>query len=102
MIAGLPTYGYRRMHALVRRRRREDGRRALAVNVKPSTRVVKRAAAIAPSARPETAVRLHDCRVAVERPDTPLQIDRDRGTPRGATPPPPPGIRVRTTAVRPG
>jgi DNA-binding response OmpR family regulator len=29
-------------------------------------------------------------------------IDRDRGTPRGATPPPPPGIRVRTTAVRPG
>ena len=28
--------------------------------------------------------------------------DRDRGTPRGATPPPPPGIRVRTTAVRPG
>jgi hypothetical protein len=27
-------------------------------------------------------------------------IDRDRGTPRGAAPPPPPGIRVRTTAVR--
>src|SRR5713101_541750 len=26
--------------------------------------------------------------------------DRDRGTPRGATPPTPPGIRVRTTAVR--
>ena len=25
----------------------------------------------------------------------------DRGTPRDATPPPPPGIRVRTTAVRP-
>ena len=31
-----------------------------------------------------------------------LAADRDRGTPRGATPPPPPGIRVRTTAVRPG
>ena len=31
-----------------------------------------------------------------------VQIDRDRGTPRGATPPPPPGIRVRTTAVRLG
>src|SRR5438477_4230859 len=29
-------------------------------------------------------------------------IDRDRGTPRGATPPTPPGIRVRTTAVRSG
>jgi hypothetical protein len=28
-------------------------------------------------------------------------IDRDRGTPRDATPPTPPGIRVRTTAVRP-
>ena len=28
--------------------------------------------------------------------------DRDRGTPRGAAPPTPPGIRVRTTAVRPG
>src|SRR6516164_1175369 len=28
--------------------------------------------------------------------------DRDRGTPRGATPPTPPGIRVRTTAVRSG
>jgi hypothetical protein len=28
--------------------------------------------------------------------------DWDRGTPRDATPPPPPGIRVRTTAVRLG
>jgi len=28
--------------------------------------------------------------------------DRDRGTPRGAAPPTPPGIRVRTTAVRLG
>ena len=28
-------------------------------------------------------------------------LDRDRGTPRDATPPTPPGIRVRTTAVRP-
>ena len=31
-----------------------------------------------------------------------LHGDRDRGTPRGATPPTPPGIRVRTTAVRSG
>jgi hypothetical protein len=28
--------------------------------------------------------------------------DRDRGTPRGATPPTPPGIRVTYPAVRPG
>jgi len=28
--------------------------------------------------------------------------DRDRGTPRGVAPPTPPGIRVRTTAVRSG
>ena len=28
--------------------------------------------------------------------------NRDRGTPRGATPPTPPGIRIRTTAVRLG
>jgi hypothetical protein len=27
-------------------------------------------------------------------------VNRDRGTSRGATPPTPPGIRVRTTAVR--
>jgi hypothetical protein len=27
-------------------------------------------------------------------------VNRDRGAPRGATPPTPPGIRVRTTAVR--
>src|SRR5205814_1979784 len=32
----------------------------------------------------------------------PLRVkDRDRGTPRGVAPPTPPGIRVRTTAVRP-
>jgi hypothetical protein len=34
-------------------------------------------------------------------PMSPKGIDRDRGTPRDATPPTPPGIRVRTTAVRP-
>src|SRR6516225_1428732 len=32
----------------------------------------------------------------------PRNSDWDRGTPRDATPPPPPGIRVRTTAVRLG
>ena len=30
-----------------------------------------------------------------------MDIDRDRGAPHGAAPPTPPGIRVRTTAVRP-
>src|ERR1700730_15211799 len=67
-------------------------------------------------ARPE-GVRLHaaffespqfrrDCRLlAVSRhrrsAECPLRaIDRDRGASRDATPPTPPGIRVRTTAVR--
>ena len=31
-----------------------------------------------------------------------MDADRDRGTPHGVAPPTPPGIRVRTTAVRPG
>src|SRR5438034_1099496 len=30
-----------------------------------------------------------------------MDADRDRGTPRDVAPPTPPGIRVRTTAVRP-
>src|SRR5262245_36686840 len=30
-----------------------------------------------------------------------MDPDRDRGTPRDVAPPTPPGIRVRTTAVRP-
>ncbi len=30
-----------------------------------------------------------------------FRIDRDRGMPRGAAPPTPPGIRIRTAAVRP-
>lgn len=30
-----------------------------------------------------------------------VDADRDRGTPRDVAPPTPPGIRVRTTAVRP-
>ena len=30
-----------------------------------------------------------------------IRTDRDRGAPLGAAPPTPPGIRVRTTAVRP-
>ena len=34
-------------------------------------------------------------------PDAPMPFrNRDRGAPCGATPPTPPGIRVRTTAVR--
>jgi len=47
---------------------------------------------------------LWDCPCGVSPPAILLLIkcvDRDRGTPRDATPPTPPGIRVRTTAVRP-
>jgi hypothetical protein len=33
--------------------------------------------------------------------EEPYGIDRDRGMPRGTAPPTPPGIRVRTAAVRP-
>ena len=35
------------------------------------------------------------------KPRRAMDADRDRGTPRDVTPPTPPGIRVRTTAVRP-
>jgi len=45
------------------------------------------------------------CRKDRGRPRHPgplIGIDRDRGTPRGATPATPPGIRVRTTVVRSG
>ena len=38
-IAGQPTYGYRRIHALLRRQRREQG--AVPVNVKRVYRVMK-------------------------------------------------------------
>jgi hypothetical protein len=38
--------------------------------------------------------------VGTMRGGRPMDLDRDRGTSRDATPPTPPGIRVRTTAVR--
>ena len=39
IIAGMPTYGYRRVHALIRRRHREHG--GAAVNAKRVYRVMK-------------------------------------------------------------
>ena len=39
LIAGQPTYGYRRIHALLRRQRREQG--GTTVNVKRVYRVMK-------------------------------------------------------------
>jgi putative transposase len=42
---------------------------------------------------------IYFCNVLLARLD--VEADRDRGTPRDVTPPTPPGIRVRTTAVRP-
>jgi hypothetical protein len=53
------------------------------------------------------AQRLARYAVVLERPRDrrtavrPVEGDRDRGTPRDVAPPTPPGIRVRTTAVRP-
>ena len=43
---------------------------------------------------------LHHCSAEAISKSMILVINRDRGTPRDAAPPPPPGIRVRTTAVR--
>ena len=37
----------------------------------------------------------------IAAPEEAVDADRDRGTPRDVAPPTPPGIRVRTTAVRP-
>jgi hypothetical protein len=57
-----------------------------------------------PIARPATAgtVELADARTRISSPaEDACGNDRDRGTPRDVTPPTPPGIRVRTTAVRP-
>jgi hypothetical protein len=53
-----------------------------------------------PLARPAREDRLGLFSISVLRAC--VLIDRDRGTPRGAAPPTPPGIRVRTTAVRSG
>jgi putative transposase len=67
-IAGQPTYGYRRVHALIRRRRQEQG--GAAVNVKRVYRVMKVHGLLLERHTGNGEERRHDGRVAVDRPDT--------------------------------
>lgn len=67
VIAGQPTYGYRRVHALIRRHRRDKG--GAAVNVKRVYRVMKAHELLLRRHTGSGADRRHDGRVAVDRPD---------------------------------
>jgi len=67
-IAGQPTYGYRRVHALIRRRRRQQG--GAAVNVKRVYRIMKAHGLLLERHSGNGEERRHDGRVAVDRPDT--------------------------------
>ena len=68
LIADQPTYGYRRVHALLRRARREGG--GPAVNVKRVYRIMKAHGLLLERHSGGGVERRHDGRVAVERPDT--------------------------------
>jgi putative transposase len=68
IIAALPTYGYRRIHAVIRRRRREQG--GAAVNAKRVYRVMKTHGLLLERHTGNGAERRHDGRVAVGRSDT--------------------------------
>jgi len=68
LIAGQPTYGYRRIHALLRRQRREDG--SAPVNVKRVYRVMKAHGLLLERHTGGGEERRHDGRVAVDRSDT--------------------------------
>jgi putative transposase len=68
IVAGQPTYGYRRVHALLRRRRRDEG--GAAVNVKRVYRVMKTHGLLLQRHTGDGVERRHDGRVAVDRPDT--------------------------------
>jgi putative transposase len=68
LIAGQPTYGYRRLHALLRRQRREEG--GAPVNVKRVYRVMKAHGLLLKRHIGNGEERRHDGRVAVDRPDT--------------------------------
>jgi putative transposase len=67
LIAELPTYGYRRVHALLRRRREQTGERA--VNVKRVYRVMKVHGLRLQRHSGAGIERRHDGRVAVDRSD---------------------------------
>lgn len=66
LIAGQPSYGYRRIHALLRRKRREGG---APVNVKRVYRVMKAHGLLLERHTGGGEERRHDGRVAVDRPD---------------------------------
>jgi len=68
LIAGQATYGYRRIHALLRRQRRERG--GTAVNVKRVYRVMKAHGLLLDRHTGNGEERRHDGRIAVDRPDT--------------------------------
>jgi putative transposase len=68
VIAAQPTYGYRRVHALVRRHRQRQG--GAAVNVKRVYRIMKAHRLLLERHTGNSGERRHDGRVAVDRPDT--------------------------------
>ena len=68
IIAGQPTDGYRRVHALIRRRHREQA--GAAVNAKRVYRVMKVHRLRLERHTGSGEKRRHDGRVAVDRPDT--------------------------------
>jgi putative transposase len=68
IIADQPTYGYRRVHALIRRRRREQG--DAAVNVKRIHRIMKAHGLLLERHTGNGVERRHDGGVAVDRPNT--------------------------------
>jgi putative transposase len=68
LIAGQPAYGYRRIHALLRRQRQEQG--GAPVNVKRVYRVMKAHGLLLQRHAGDGEERRHDGRVAVDRPDT--------------------------------
>ncbi len=68
LIAELPTYGYRRVHALLRRRRERTGEAA--VNVKRVYRVMKVHGLLLQRDSGTGIERRHDGRIAVDQSDT--------------------------------
>jgi putative transposase len=68
VIAAQPTYGYRRVHALIRRRRQEQG--GASVNVKRVYRVMKAHGLLLERHTGNGMERRHDGRVAVDRSDS--------------------------------
>lgn len=68
IIAELPTYGYRRVHALIRRSREQSG--GAAVNAKRIYRVMKAHALLLARHSGTAAERRHDGRIAVDRSNT--------------------------------